>query len=52
MISNRKNKSSTIEFGSGFLLKDLFQFIGNRKIIFVGDNAQLPPDQYGEFTIR
>lgn len=43
MISNRKNKSSTIEFGSGFLLKDLFQFIGNRKIIFVGDNAQLPP---------
>ena len=37
MISNRKAKSPSIVFGSGFLLKDIFQFIGQRKIIFVGD---------------
>lgn len=43
MISNRKAKSPSIVFGSGFLLKDIFQFIGQRKIIFVGDNAQLAP---------
>lgn len=30
-------------FGSGKLLTDLFQFAGNNKIIFVGDEYQLPP---------
>jgi len=43
MISNKKNYSSTIEFGSGYLLDDLFQYTLNRKIIFVGDSAQLTP---------
>lgn len=43
MISNKKNYSSTIEFGSGYLLDDLFQYALNRKIVFVGDNAQLTP---------
>jgi len=43
MISNRKNHNSSIEFGSGYLLNDLFDYAQNRKIIFVGDNAQLTP---------
>jgi len=43
MISNKKNYSSTIEFGSGYILNDLFQYTLNRKIIFVGDSAQLTP---------
>ncbi len=30
-------------FGSGLLLTDLFEAIGNNKIIFVGDPCQLPP---------
>lgn len=35
-------------FGTGFLLQDLFSFVdfnyrSNSKIIFIGDNAQLPP---------
>jgi hypothetical protein len=35
-------------FGTGFLLQDLFSFVDfnyrtNSKIIFIGDNAQLPP---------
>lgn len=35
-------------FGTGFLLQDLFSFVNfsyrtNSKIIFIGDNAQLPP---------
>lgn len=49
MISNVYNEIEFIRFGSGFLLQDLIHFINldcndhNKKIIFIGDNAQLPP---------
>ena len=31
------------KFGSGYLLKDFLEYCGSRKIVFVGDYAQLPP---------
>jgi len=43
MISDFKTYSSFLEYGSGYLLSDLFEYIGKRKIIFVGDNGQLTP---------
>ena len=48
MISDVYNEDEFFLFGSGYLLKDLFAFIDfnyrtDAKIIFVGDNAQLPP---------
>lgn len=47
MISDAYSDQEFFRFGSGFLLRDLFQYVfGNsvkRKIIFIGDNAQLPP---------
>ncbi len=53
MISDTPSKDYFIKFGSGRVLKDLFTYTGiigaseeegnNRKIIFVGDPAQLPP---------
>jgi hypothetical protein len=49
MISDRYSEHEFFMFGSGFLLKDLLTYTkvhsrSNRvKIIFIGDNAQLPP---------
>lgn len=47
MISDYFSDDEFFMFGSGYLLKDLYDYsftgIQNRKIIFVGDNAQLPP---------
>jgi hypothetical protein len=45
MISNHKDNITEegLQFGSGKLLTDLFTFCENRKVIFVGDPAQLPP---------
>jgi tRNA A37 threonylcarbamoyladenosine biosynthesis protein TsaE len=49
MISNIKDESEFLSFGSGHLLKDLISYINpnsksiKRKIIFIGDSAQLPP---------
>lgn len=49
MISDIYSDSEFILFGSGFLLEDLFKFINldqnehGKKIIFIGDSAQLPP---------
>ena len=49
MLSDRYSDGEFFRFGSGFLLKDLLKFINidhndhNKKIIFIGDNAQLPP---------
>lgn len=48
MISDHFNEDEFFIFGSGYLLKDLFSYVNfpyrpNAKIIFVGDNAQLPP---------
>jgi tRNA A37 threonylcarbamoyladenosine biosynthesis protein TsaE len=47
MISDCDNDDEFIRFGSGFILRDLFEFAfageNNRKIVFIGDDAQLPP---------
>ena len=49
MISNIYAEGEFFRFGSGFLLNDLFRYINfdnndyQKKIIFIGDNAQLPP---------
>ena len=45
---NTEKKSENYIFGSGSLLDDFIEFVFNsyeNKIIFVGDNAQLPPVQ-------
>ncbi len=43
MLSNKPVKNRLLDFGSGRLLTDLLHFTGTRKVIFVGDPAQLPP---------
>lgn len=43
MISDQYTDSELFMFGSGFLLSDIFQYAEGRKIIFIGDYAQLPP---------
>jgi hypothetical protein len=43
MVSDINSDSDTLGFGSGYLLRDLMRFCGKRKIVFVGDYAQLPP---------
>jgi hypothetical protein len=43
MISNILHSGSTIAFGSGRLMDDLFSFVGPGKVVFIGDSAQLPP---------
>ena len=43
MISDTFSENEAFLFGSGCLLTDLFEFTRGRKIVFVGDYAQLPP---------
>ncbi|MCH8558908.1 MAG: AAA family ATPase [Balneolia bacterium] len=47
MVSDTSGNNEVFRFGSGRLLFDLLSFADlqgtNRKLIFVGDNAQLPP---------
>ena len=48
MLSDMVNDSEFFCFGSGRLMQDLVRFVNfnkhpNSKIIFIGDNAQLPP---------
>lgn len=49
MLSDVYSEGEFFRFGSGFLLKDLIQYINidhndhSKKIIFIGDFAQLPP---------
>ncbi len=48
MISNKFSADKYFIFGTGHLLNDLFTYFGNpkhhnRKIVFIGDPAQLPP---------
>ena len=49
MVSDQYQESEFFRFGSGYLLQDLLQYINldhndhQKKIIFIGDNAQLPP---------
>ena len=48
MVSDRRTVHEFLRFGTGKLLKDLFHYVdintgGDRKVVFVGDPAQLPP---------
>lgn len=43
MISDIFTENEAFSFGSGKLLADLFEYARDRKIVFVGDYAQLPP---------
>ena len=48
MVGDKKEEESYLNFGSGSLLADIFDFMridenNGNKIIFVGDPAQLPP---------
>lgn len=48
MVSDKFSQSELCKFGSGCLLQDLLEYIKldehpNRKVVFIGDNAQLPP---------
>lgn len=43
MVSDQYNESDMFKFGSGYLLRDVLNYCGSRKIVFVGDYAQLPP---------
>ena len=46
MISDMMQSNEFLKFGSGKLLSDLLEFFkttGAKKLIFVGDDAQLPP---------
>lgn len=43
MVSDIYSENDMFKFGSGYLLKDVLDYCGARKIVFVGDYAQLPP---------
>lgn len=49
MVSDAYSEMEFLRFGSGYLLRDFMKFVNldvndhNKKIIFIGDNAQLPP---------
>lgn len=43
MVSDSYSENEAFLFGSGLLLTDLFEYARGRKIVFVGDYAQLPP---------
>ena len=49
MLSNHYSEGEFFRFGSGFLLNDFLRYCDfntpniKRKILFIGDNAQLPP---------
>lgn len=46
MISDQKSLNVSLKFGSGKLLTDMLLFADGRKIVFIGDPAQLPPVNY------
>lgn len=49
MVSDMYQEAEFFRFGTGFLLRDFLKFVNldhndhSKKVIFVGDNAQLPP---------
>ena len=43
MVSDNFQEDEAFSFGSGYLMTDLFEFARGRKIVMVGDYAQLPP---------
>jgi ATP-dependent exoDNAse (exonuclease V) alpha subunit len=46
MLSDQKSLNVSLNFGSGKLLTDMLLFADGRKIVFIGDPAQLPPVNY------
>lgn len=46
MISDQKSLNVSLKFGSGKLLTDMLLFANGRKVVFIGDPAQLPPVNY------
>jgi ATP-dependent exoDNAse (exonuclease V) alpha subunit len=46
MLSDQKSLNVSLNFGSGKLLTDMLLFAERRKIVFIGDQAQLPPVNY------
>ena len=43
MISDRSESNPLLLFENGSILEHIFRFAGERKVVFVGDDAQLPP---------
>ncbi len=43
MVSDAFSENEAFFFGSGCLMSDLFEYARGRKIVFIGDYAQLPP---------
>lgn len=49
MVSNQYQEEEFFRFGSGFLLQDFLEYVNldhnnhRKKVVFIGDNAQLPP---------
>lgn len=43
MVPDAYSENEAFSFGSGKLMTDLFEYARERKIVFVGDYAQLPP---------
>lgn len=43
MVSDNFSDNEAFSFGSGQLLHDLFNYANGRKLVFIGDYAQLPP---------
>ncbi|MDD3722735.1 MAG: DEAD/DEAH box helicase [Lutibacter sp.] len=46
MIADTDSLNINLEFGSGRLLTDFFKYLDGRKVVFIGDPAQLPPINY------
>lgn len=46
MIADTNSLSLNLVFGSGRLLTDFFKYLNGRKVVFIGDPAQLPPINY------
>ncbi len=46
MIADSNSLNINLEFGSGRLLTDFFKYLNGRKVVFIGDPAQLPPVNY------
>jgi hypothetical protein len=43
MIADKSEVNPNLQFDDGRFLSHIFRYTGNRKIMFIGDNAQLPP---------
>lgn len=46
MIADSNSLNMNLEFGTGRLLSDFFTYLNGRKVVFIGDPAQLPPINY------